>query len=71
MSAGDIPEFTAVCEEAREQASLPMEGHAQEIGADAIIGVRYDATEFMQQCTEALDLRDCGQAPTRTETSTP
>ena len=31
-----------------------MVGHAHEIGADAIIGMRYDATEFTQLSTEVL-----------------
>jgi uncharacterized protein YbjQ (UPF0145 family) len=34
-----------------------MMDHAREVGADAIIGMRYDATEFMQGSTEVLAYR--------------
>jgi uncharacterized protein YbjQ (UPF0145 family) len=43
---GNIEEFTVVCEEARREAFNRMVQHAVEIGADAVIGMRYDATEF-------------------------
>ena len=45
---GNIEEFTVVCEEARREAFNRMVQHAVEIGADAVIGMRYDATEFGQ-----------------------
>lgn len=45
---GNIEEFTVVCEEARREAFNRMVQHALEIGADAVIGMRYDATEFGQ-----------------------
>ena len=51
---GNIEEFTVVCEEARMEAFNRMVQHAHEIGADAIIGMRYDATEFYQGATEVL-----------------
>lgn len=51
---GNIPEYVAVCEEARQHAYDLMVQHATHIGADAIIAVRYDATEFMQGSTEVL-----------------
>ena len=37
-----------VCEEARREAFNRMVQHALEIGADAVIGMKYDATEFGQ-----------------------
>src|SRR5687767_3204644 len=51
---GNIEEFTVVCEEARMEAFNRMVQHAHEIGADAIIGMRYDATEFSDGITEVL-----------------
>ena len=51
---GNIPEYVAVCEEARQHAYDLMVQHAQQIGADGILAVRYDATEFMQGATEVL-----------------
>ena len=54
IGGGNIEEFTHVCEQARQEAFNRMIMHAQEIGADAIIGMRYDATEFSQGSTEVL-----------------
>jgi uncharacterized protein YbjQ (UPF0145 family) len=54
IGGGNIPEYVAVCEEAREHAYHILLQHADSIGADAIIGMRYDATEFMQGSTEVL-----------------
>lgn len=54
LGGGNISEFTEVCERARNDAYQQMIQHAQEMGADAIIGMRYDATEFMQGTTEVL-----------------
>jgi uncharacterized protein YbjQ (UPF0145 family) len=54
LGGGNIAEFTEVCEAARHDAYQQMLQHAQEVGADAIIGMRYDATEFIQGTTEVL-----------------
>src|ERR1035437_2607631 len=54
IGGGNIPEYVAVCEEAREHAYHPMVQHAQQLGAHAIIAMRYDATEFAQGSTEVL-----------------
>ena len=51
---GDITLFTTLCEKTREQAFERMVGHAAQMGADAVIGARYDATEVMQGVTEVL-----------------
>jgi uncharacterized protein YbjQ (UPF0145 family) len=48
IAGGNIPEYAAVCEEARDHAYQIMIRHAREVGADAVIAFRYDATEFMQ-----------------------
>ena len=54
ISGGNVDAFTQVCDEARREAFERMIAHAQHLGADAIIGMRYDATEFSQQATEVL-----------------
>jgi uncharacterized protein YbjQ (UPF0145 family) len=51
---GNITEYSKVCEAARQQAFDLMVEHAREAGADAIIGMHYDATEFAQGATEVL-----------------
>lgn len=54
IGGGNIREYEEVCEEARHQAYLKMIQHAEALGAHAIIGMRYDATEFTQGTTEVL-----------------
>ncbi len=54
LGGGNIKEFTDVCERARHDAYVQMLDHAKAMGADGIIGMRYDATEFMQGTTEVL-----------------
>jgi uncharacterized protein YbjQ (UPF0145 family) len=51
---GDITLYTDMCEKTREDAFERMLQHAAELGADAIIGVRYDANEIMEGVTEVL-----------------
>lgn len=51
---GNIESYAEVCEKAREDAYERMVQHAQEIGADGILAMRYDATEFSQGATEVL-----------------
>jgi uncharacterized protein YbjQ (UPF0145 family) len=51
---GNITIYTELCERAREDAFQLMLHHAQEQGANAIIGVRYDANEIMAGVTEVL-----------------
>jgi uncharacterized protein YbjQ (UPF0145 family) len=51
---GNITLFTELCERTREEAFDMMVSHAEEIGANALVGVRYDATELMGGVTEVL-----------------
>src|ERR1700683_1617878 len=51
---GNITLFEDMCEKTREQALDLMMAHAVERGANAVIGVRYDATEVMQGVTEVI-----------------
>jgi len=51
---GNITIYTELCEHARAEAFELMEQHAQQMGANAIIGVRYDANEVMEGITEVL-----------------
>jgi len=54
MVGGNIESYARVCETAREEALERMIKHAEEVGADAVIAVRYDAAEFAQGVTEVL-----------------
>ena len=54
LLGGNIRAYEEVCEQARSEAYARMVEHAQERGADAIIAMRYDATEFAQGVTEVL-----------------
>ena len=51
---GNITAFTELCEKAREEAFELMMTHAEEMGANAVIGMRYDANEVMDGVTEVL-----------------
>jgi uncharacterized protein YbjQ (UPF0145 family) len=51
---GNIEAFAEVCDAARRDAYQRMVTLAEQLGADAIIGMRYDATEFAQATTEVL-----------------
>lgn len=54
LVGGNISIFTQLCEHARYEAFEIMIQHASEIGANAIIGARYDANEVMGGVTEVL-----------------
>ncbi len=51
---GKITLFTELCEKTRAEAFDMMFSHAEQIGANAVIGVRYDATEVVDGVTEVL-----------------
>ncbi len=54
LVGGNITLFTQMCERAREDAFRLMLEHAAEHGANALVGVRYDANEVAQGVTEVL-----------------
>ena len=54
MLGGNITLLMSLCEKARSDAFDIMLAHAQRRGANAVIGVRYDATEIMSGVTEVL-----------------
>ncbi len=54
LVGGNITLFETLCERAREQAFERMLAHAEEMGANAVVGMRYDATEVMGGVTEVL-----------------
>jgi uncharacterized protein YbjQ (UPF0145 family) len=54
LFGGNIPIYTELCERAREEAFQLMSDHADKMGANAIIGMRYDANEVMAGVTEVL-----------------
>ncbi len=51
---GNIEAYAQVCDAARKDAFQRMVALAEQLGADAIIGMRYDATEFSPATTEVL-----------------
>ena len=54
LVGGNISLFTELCERTRADAFNQMLQHAAERGANAVIGIRYDATELMGGVTEVL-----------------
>ncbi|MCK6561659.1 YbjQ family protein [bacterium] len=54
LVGGNISLFTELCEKTRAEAFEMMLRHAAEIGANAVVGIRYDANEIMQGVTEVL-----------------
>jgi uncharacterized protein YbjQ (UPF0145 family) len=54
LFGGNISLFTNLCEKTREESYEMMLKHARDLGANAVIGVRYDATELMQGVSEVL-----------------
>lgn len=54
LVGGNITLYTNLCEKTREHAFDLMLTHAGEMGANAVIGARYDATEIMRGVTEVL-----------------
>ena len=51
---GNVEAYAEVCEAARKDAFIRMAKQATDVEADAIIGMRYDATEFQEGTTEVL-----------------
>lgn len=54
LFGGNITIYTELCEQAREETYRDMAKHARLLGANAIIGMRYDATDVMTGLTEVL-----------------
>lgn len=54
MVGGNITLYTTLCERARSDAFQQMLTHAGELGANAVVGVRYDAAEIGPGITEVL-----------------
>lgn len=54
LIGGNITLYTELCERTRADAFNQMVAHAREVGANAVIGVRYDATEISDGVTEVL-----------------
>ena len=54
LVGGNISLFTELCEKARGEAFQQMLQHAEGLGANAVVGIRYDANDVMQGVTEVL-----------------
>jgi uncharacterized protein YbjQ (UPF0145 family) len=51
---GQIGAYTQMCEQTRKQAYDLMVQHATELGANAVVGLRYDASDVVERATEVL-----------------
>ncbi len=54
LVGGNISIYTELCERAREEAFQIMLAHAGQVGANAVVGMRYDANEVANGVTEVL-----------------
>ena len=54
LVGGNITIYTTLCEQARKESFEMLLKHADELGANAIVGVRYDATEISGGITEVI-----------------
>jgi len=54
LVGGNITLFTDLCERTRADAFGQMIAHAEQLGANGVIGIRYDATEILNGVTEVL-----------------
>ena len=54
LFGGNISLFTELCEKTREESFELMLKHGEQIGANAIIGIRYDTTDVLQGVSEVL-----------------
>jgi uncharacterized protein YbjQ (UPF0145 family) len=54
LVGGNITVYAEMCEQARQEAYNLVIEHAQQMGANAVIGMRYDANEVMEEVTEVL-----------------
>lgn len=54
LAGGRIPEYVQLCESVREEAYEELIQHAESLGANAILGFRYDANDIVSGITEVL-----------------
>ena len=54
LGGGQLKLYTGLCEKAREEAFELMIKHAEELGANGIVGVRYDTTPLQELASEVL-----------------
>ncbi len=54
LAGGNITLYTELCEKTRKESFEIMIAHAEQVGGNAVIGVRYDTTEIMSGVTEVI-----------------
>ncbi|MGA3014636.1 MAG: YbjQ family protein [Bacteroidales bacterium] len=54
LAGGNITLYTELCEKTRRDAFELMIAHAEAVGGNAVIGIRYDTTEVMNGVTEVI-----------------
>ena len=51
---GEVSALTSLATDARNQAMMRLEKHAVALGANAVLGMRFDSSELMQNCNEIV-----------------
>src|SRR5215472_6846066 len=54
LKGGNITLLTELAEQARQEAYMIMVNHAAQLGGNAIVGIRYDSSEIMENATEVI-----------------
>lgn len=54
LAAGEVPQYTEVVDKARHTAMERLVWHAQQLGANAVLGVRFDSSEVGQGLSEIV-----------------
>lgn len=54
LQAGEVPQYTDVVNQAREQAVERLMAHAKELGGNAVLGVRFDSCDVAENLAEIL-----------------
>jgi uncharacterized protein YbjQ (UPF0145 family) len=54
LAGGNITLYTELCEKTRKESFDIMIAHAEQVGGNAVLGVRYDTTEIMSGVTEVI-----------------
>ncbi|MBI1349809.1 MAG: heavy metal-binding domain-containing protein [Actinomycetales bacterium] len=54
LKAGEVPQYTEVVNQAREEAVTRLMEHARQLGANAVLGVRFDSSDVAENLAEIL-----------------
>ncbi|HOZ58294.1 MAG TPA: YbjQ family protein [Nakamurella multipartita] len=54
LKAGEVPQYTEVVDSARQTAMERMAAHAQQLGGNAVLGVRFDSSDVAENLAEVI-----------------